>query len=1004
MLLIATGALAHGAEPAANLAYRKPTKASSEQAPNNVASKAVDGDRATRWCASGGEINEWWQVDLGKPEHVHSLRIQWEQPKVPYRYRVEASADGQSWHTIVDESKNKKVNRIAPHSVDSPDTRYLKVTFLGSNGGVWGSFWEFEAYAGPLPALPAGLGEPKIAAPPTKPADVEVASKDPVFKVTMFGVPPEVHYPTCLAAAPTGEVFVGVDEQGSLGKAANGGRILRCVDVDGDGRSDRQTVFCKVDHPRGICYDNNTLWVLHPPFLSVHHDDDGDGVADRHETLITGISTDQVGKRGADHTTNGIRRGIDGWIYIAVGDFGFNNARGTDGTVLCRRGGGIVRVRPDGTEMEIYAWGLRNIFDVCIDPLLNVFTRDNTNDGGGWNIRFSHILQSGEYGYPSLYVNFPREIMPTMADFGGGSGTGGLAMQDANWPEPLGNAIYTCDWGRSEVYRHNPTPVGATFAANQQLFLKIPQPTDIDVDGSGRMYVSSWQNGGFAYSGPKVGFVAQITPQGLVPKPFPDLHAAKDEQLVAWLAGPNAVLRMHTQLELLRRGPEASRNNAIVALAADASQPMYGRVAAIFAVKQLAGVASHPALLKLAEDASVREYALRALTDRKSQLTGLTPEPFVRALSDPNPRVRAQAIISLGRLGKPESAVAILPLTQRPTSSAWPTAKPLHAQPDPDRVIPLLAVRALVNLGAVDECVKALDGPHAEGAVAALQLMHTDAAVDGLVKQLGKSRDAAARQRLLVGLMRLYFREAEYKGEWWGTRPDNRGPYFNGQKWEQSARIASVLRAAVLDADPDVAKNLRSELARHRVPLDGLPMQSGLANANPAKSIVVSPPKVDPKDPNQIGNLPYEQAARRAAQAAGNSEQGRLLFTQQSCIACHTTADGQSPKGPHLVDIGKRYKRVELIESVLQPSAKIAQGFDTYVFTTNDGKSATGFVITESADTIRIGQPDGSAVELKTADLESRNRLAISIMPQGIVNNLTPEQLADLLAYLESLK
>ena len=62
--------------------------------------------------------------------------------------------------------------------------------------------------------------------------------------------------------------------------------------------------------------------------------------------------------------------------------------------------------------MEVFSWGQRNILDVCIDPYMNLFTRDNTNDGGGWDIRVSHVLQSGNYGYPSLYKNFTDEMLP----------------------------------------------------------------------------------------------------------------------------------------------------------------------------------------------------------------------------------------------------------------------------------------------------------------------------------------------------------------------------------------------------------------------------------------------------------------------------------------------------------------------------------------------------------------------------------------------------------------
>ena len=69
-----------------------------------------------------------------------------------------------------------------------------------------------------------------------------------------------------------------------------------------------------------------------------------------------------------------------------------------------------------------------------------------------------------------------------------------------------------------------------------------------------------------------------------------------------------------------------------------------------------------------------------------------------------------------------------------------------------------------------------------------------------------------------------------------------------------------------------------------------------------------------------------EAAARRATRAKGDAERGKALFTAQSCRACHTDADGQMPKGPHLVDIGKRYSPDELVESILKPSARSPRG------------------------------------------------------------------------------
>ena len=173
--------------------------------------------------------------------------------------------------------------------------------------------------------------------------------------------------PACICAAATGEVFVGVDLLGSLGKGSGKGSVVRLVDTDHDGIADSHTVFAIIDNPRGLISMGDKLYVLHTVLpaetgkltgmhLSVLEDKNRDGVADGPpKYLIKDISVAKHNQdRGADHTTNGISMGIDGWIYIAVGDFGFVDATGTDGTKLTMLGGGVVRVRPDGSGMEIY--------------------------------------------------------------------------------------------------------------------------------------------------------------------------------------------------------------------------------------------------------------------------------------------------------------------------------------------------------------------------------------------------------------------------------------------------------------------------------------------------------------------------------------------------------------------------------------------------------------------------------------------------------------------------
>ncbi len=101
------------------------------------------------------------------------------------------------------------------------------------------------------------------------------------------------------------------------------------------------------------------------------------------------------------------------------------------------RGGGNVRVRRDGTRPRDLLRGTRNDYDLAIDPSMNLFARGNTNDGGGWDIRLNHFVAGANYGYPSLFKNFADEIVPPLADYGGGFGPGMLYVQDPGLPAPL---------------------------------------------------------------------------------------------------------------------------------------------------------------------------------------------------------------------------------------------------------------------------------------------------------------------------------------------------------------------------------------------------------------------------------------------------------------------------------------------------------------------------------------------------------------------------------------
>ena len=107
--------------------------------------------------------------------------------------------------------------------------------------------------------------------------------------------------------------------------------------------------------------------------------------------------------------------------------------------------------------------------------------------------------------------------------------------------------------------------------------------------------------------------------------------------------------------------------------------------------------------------------------------------------------------------------------------------------------------------------------------------------------------------------------------------------------------------------------------------------------------------------------------------------------------------------GPHLADIGKRYKPAELIESVLKPSEKIAQGYETQVFILESGNVITGFVTSETSKKITVRDSQGLSHRIIRDELEERIRQKTSAMPNGLVDSLTVDELANLIAYLRSL-
>lgn len=675
------------------------------------------------------------------------------------------------------------------------------------------------------PALPAsGV----VRAEPNVEQRLQTEFKVPAgFKVTLFAGPPVAMYPTCVNESPDGAVFVCVDPNLSLSTLKNVGRVMRLVDTDGDGRADKYTTFATMDSPRGVVSDGRTVYVMHPPTLTAYRDTNGDGIADESTDIVTGLGFD-LDFRGADHTTNNVEIGPDGWLYIAVGDYGFIKAVGTDGRQIQHRGGGVVRVRPDGTNLEIVTVGTRNIYDVAIDPFARVYARDNTNDGDGWDTRLHYLAPGANMGYPMLYQNFRTEHFPTLADYGPGAGVGGLWIQDPAWPAGYNNTLFTGDWTMQKIYRHTLTPKGTYFDIQQDEFIGMLRPSDLALDASSNLYVSSLAGGQFTYNSDTVGYLVQVRPPNLTPVREASVSTAGEPALVSALGSPNALHRLHASEELVRRPATDATIRALRLVIGDGSKSADSRAAAIFVLKQIQGAKANDALVQAAgsPDARIRETALRMLVDRTDQLQGVSSALYVKALSDADGQVQVQGVRGLVRLGARDAAGALVPLTG-----------------STDQGLAHLAVNALVSLGATDAAVKGIDASPAVrvGALRALSQMHDGPTVTALLDRLHRASDAPMRTDLLHALARLHNREGYWKGDWWTTRPAHLGPFFDPAAWEESPRIRAALTSALLASTGSEFSALVNDLVLNAVlPRGSEPILTALtASRDPLRAEVV---------------------------------------------------------------------------------------------------------------------------------------------------------------------
>jgi putative membrane-bound dehydrogenase-like protein len=146
----------------------------------------------------------------------------------------------------------------------------------------------------------------------------------------------------------------------------------------------------------------------------------------------------------------------------------------------------------------------------------------------------------------------------------------------------------------------------------------------------------------------------------------------------------------------------------------------------------------------------------------------------------------------------------------------------------------------------------------------------------------------------------------------------------------------------------------------------------------------------------------------------GDAERGRKVFFSagpalqaggtQNCGSCHRVQGQGQWIGPDLSTIGTKYGKDELLRSILNPGAAIGYSYRSVIVATQDGRVITGLPVEDTADRLVLKTSSGERVVLGAGEIEERAVSELSLMPDGLTETMSEQDLVDLLAYLGTLR
>jgi putative heme-binding domain-containing protein len=146
--------------------------------------------------------------------------------------------------------------------------------------------------------------------------------------------------------------------------------------------------------------------------------------------------------------------------------------------------------------------------------------------------------------------------------------------------------------------------------------------------------------------------------------------------------------------------------------------------------------------------------------------------------------------------------------------------------------------------------------------------------------------------------------------------------------------------------------------------------------------------------------LPAVGDGKMPSLLVGDAERGSKVY-ETACMVCHKFADKGNDVGPHLGTI-KAWTAEQLVTNILDPNREVSPNFALYLVETNDGRTLSGLIASETAGNLTLKRADGGTDTVLRSEIKSLTSPGISLMPEGLEAAITPQQMADLIAYLKA--